>query len=359
MPARNKGTRVLLNPRADANQLLTPVVPLDGNAVADRAQDRVLYLEHLRGGTSAYGDRYSPRTIEGYLIAVDNLEDWCQRTGRLEGYQQLDVTALNAYFADYRKTHTQGGVNTAQRRLRVFYGWLAGEYADEGIRNPFDSPKLARYAKSQPAPRAYGSTFVQALIHHCQGSDFEAVRDTAIVRLLDTGIRRGELAALWVDDVDLGNRIIRVAALKGTRRDAPVLRIDGGVEMRVGRIVPIGEETAAALARWLRMRSRHKLVKDRTRGPLWYSTRGRGRLKGNGIWRMLKRRAEQAGYDPAMVTAHGFRHTRAHELMRSGTSDGNVMAVMGWRDRAMLDGYAANLAQQRAIEAVREAGLVR
>jgi integrase len=112
-----------------------------------------------------------------------------------------------------------------------------------------------------------------------------------------------------------------------------------------------------ALNRWLRMRATHKLVKDPASGPLWYATRNRGPLTGNGILRMVKRRAEEAGYDPALINVHAFRHTRTNQLLANDVAEGDVMAVMGWRDRAMIDRYARNLKNIRAIEAVRRAGL--
>jgi integrase len=34
---------------------------------------------------------------------------------------------------------------------------------------------------------------------------------------------------------------------------------------------------------------------------------------------------------------HAFRHTRTDELLRAGVAEGDVMAVQGWRDRAMIE----------------------
>jgi site-specific recombinase XerD len=71
-----------------------------------------------------------------------------------------------------------------------------------------------------------------------------------------------------------------------------------------GRIVPLSVATARAVAAYLRVRRSHR----RAASPaLWLGTRNRGPLTGSGLYRMLKRRAEQAGYDPA-VHPHQFRH---------------------------------------------------
>ena len=44
---------------------------------------------------------------------------------------------------------------------------------------------------------------LRKILDACAGTDFEERRDNAIIRLfLDTGMRRGELAGLHVEDVD-------------------------------------------------------------------------------------------------------------------------------------------------------------
>ena len=349
-------TRPLKSARATGGTNLAAVSPIGAAGVGTRGLERDLYAAHLRAAPSSAGDLYSPQTVRAYLDAIDALAAWCDSTGKAGGFLHLTREDLDAYFLSYRKGHSQGGTNTRQRRLRTFFRWLVAE-VDPGARNPMDG--VHGYAASEPAPLAYGGDFAADVLATCADRrDYEDVRDEAILRLIATGVRRGELAGLYVEDVDLASGVIVVAALKGTRRHAPVMRREGNTEIRQGRLVPIGPKTAAALGRWLTIRARHKLVTDPASGPLWYATRGRGRLKGRGILTMVKRRGLAAGYDPAEVTAHGFRHTRTDDLLRAGVAEGDVMAIMGWRDREMLDRYAANLKTSRAHDAVRAAGLV-
>jgi integrase len=68
---------------------------------------------------------------------------------------------------------------------------------------------------------------------------------------------------------------------------------------------------------------------------------------------MLVRRAEQAGY--AGVTPHQFRHTFS-DTSCSGGSEGDLMRLNGWKSRAMVDRYADDVANQRALEAKRRKG---
>ena len=96
---------------------------------------------------------------------------------------------------------------------------------------------------------------LKAIFDACSGSSFEDRRDTAIVRLLlDTGMRRAELAGLKVDDVDLDQQVAIVMG-KGRRP----------------RACPFGSKTAQALDRYLRLRIAHPFAE---RAELWLAPRG-------------------------------------------------------------------------------------
>ena len=73
----------------------------------------------------------------------------------------------------------------------------------------------------------------------------------------------------------------------------------------------------------------------------------RGRLQSQGIRRALERRAEEAGVTG--MHPHKFRHTCVDRLLRAGVHEGEVMRLMGWKSRSMLDRYAASAADDRAF----------
>jgi integrase len=75
----------------------------------------------------------------------------------------------------------------------------------------------------------------------------------------------------------------------------------------------------------------------------------------SGIYQMVKRRAAQAGYDTT-IRPHQYRHTFAHDWLGGGGSEGDLMRLMGWTDRSMLDLHAEDLQVERAIEAKRRRG---
>jgi site-specific recombinase XerC len=82
---------------------------------------------------------------------------------------------------------------------------------------------------------------LRRLLKACDGRDFAARRDTAIIRLLiDTGLRRGECAGIMLDDLDLDDQVVTVLG-KGRRP----------------RVLAYGRKTALALDRYLRARASH------------------------------------------------------------------------------------------------------
>ena len=131
------------------------------------------------------------------------------------------------------------------------------------------------------------------------------------------------------------NPMIRLVPLKGAR------------ESGEGRLIMLAPASARALAIYLRARRGHPLADS---DWVWLGTRGRGRGRfGNtGIRKMLIRRAEQAGYED--VTPHQFRHTFSDAWLKSGGSEGDLMRLNGWKSRQMVDRYADDVANQRALK---------
>ena len=50
------------------------------------------------------------------------------------------------------------------------------------------------------------------------------------------------------------------------------------------------------------------------------------------------------------------RHTFANDWLSGGGSEGDLMRLMGWHDRSMVDRYAADMQEQRAFEAKHQRG---
>ncbi|WP_431036777.1 tyrosine-type recombinase/integrase [Streptomyces sp. P6-2-1] len=300
------------------------------------------FRTHLRASTNKQNRPYSEKTITAYCKAVERLTVWMEEVEYHGDYLTLDAPTLNTFFRTYFNEHEQGGTNTVQRNLRNFFNWLEEEYDTP---HPYKDRRFQRYAPIKGAkPKTLSTEFVADMLKtvgngHPRIRDFERLRDYAMMRVLTEGVRAEELLSLRIDSLFLEQGLMQVVPLKEARAAGE------------GRIVPLQPKTVIALKRYIRARESHKLSRDPW---LWLGTRGRAKLTYSGLYRMLKRRAEEAGYEG--VGAHAWRHMTANELLESGVQETDVMTLLGWKDPTMLRVYAADMATGRAVKVARAMG---
>ncbi|MGO9495800.1 MAG: tyrosine-type recombinase/integrase [Solirubrobacteraceae bacterium] len=146
-------------------------------------------------------------------------------------------------------------------------------------------------------PRGLGAEQVTALLASCDRATAIGARDFAILKLLiRLGIRRGEVAALTLDDIDwrCGEIVVRG---KGSRSERLPLPADVGDALAdyLRRVRPASAEGRAV---FVRVRAPHRA------------------LSAAGISQVVIAAGNRSGL--GRVNAHRLRHTTATELLRSG-----------------------------------------
>ena len=156
--------------------------------------------------------------------------------------EQITKPWLTRYLIDQGRDRQGAGAGLVFQQLKIFFGWLAVEYQVSSPMQGIPQPR----GRSRTVPVVGAGEFAKVL-RACQSP-----RDTAIVTLLvESGLRRFELAALDVADVDLKAHTVTVRCGKGGK----------------ARVAVFGDDSAQTLWRWLRQRGSPG-------GPLFTSARG-------------------------------------------------------------------------------------
>lgn len=144
----------------------------------------------------------------------------------------------------------------------------------------------------------------------------KGMRDRAILELLySTGLRRAEIAALELTDIDLTECVLFVRKGKGAKQ----------------RLVPIGESAVEALTTYLKFARPLFLINPRVTGLFLVSSRcgQRGRRLGHSsIINIVQETARKAGITKR-VTPHTLRHSVATHLLRAGADLRHVQELLG------------------------------
>lgn len=232
-------------------------------------------------------------------------------------FRSLTPDGVEDFFVQYGKDHGMSARRSMRSAMRSFLkfasyrGWVGSELADA-------VPSLLSYRLSG-LPRGLSDEQMSTLL----GSPWEGgrclLRDRAIVYLLVTyGIRREQVSALRLTDIDWRERTIDFAAHKGGKAAHHVLT----------------QTVAKSLADYLRNErptSDCDYVFLRQKPPLL-------RLGPMAISSMVRSRMGRCGLPPR--GPHAFRHTFATRLLRLGQPIKAIADLLGHRSLDSVAVYA-------------------
>lgn len=181
----------------------------------------------------------------------------------------------------------------------------------EGIREDDPSELIETPKQERKLPDVLAPEEVDRFLASIDESTPNGLRDRALFELIySCGLRVSEAATLTFDGLFLGEKVVRVL---GKRRKE--------------RIIPFGDDAAAALQRYL-TEARPLLAKGSRSDRVFLNRTGKG-ISRKGIWKRFDLIRQSAGVE---AKVHTFRHSFATHLLAGGADLRTVQELLGHTD---------------------------
>jgi integrase/recombinase XerD len=267
---------------------------------------------------------YSGRTVTDYGY---HLSLWQRFLQQKNAKHLSDISAATVadfqhwlYYQPCRRGAVRGvrNQNTVLAAVKSFFRFLRSE----GLitQDPAAGIDYAREPKSLPR-NVLTPGEAKQIIDQVDTSDPIGKRDRAILETFyATGIRKEELRSLTLQDVNLGEGLLRITLGKGAR----------------DRVVPLGAVAISALQAYL-ADARPALLKTGQTDRLFISYRGNP-LDSHTLGALVKKHAELAQVKK-VVTPHVWRHSCATHLVQNHASLRHVQDLLGHRSLSTTERY--------------------
>jgi len=280
------------------------VAPAPGPAAIEAGAVGVLLERYRRYLTVERGLAVS--TVDGYVCLTETF-----LVGRVgEGGLDLEHLTAGDVSAFVRGWCREGAGGSGKRvsALRSLLGFLHVQGLISG--SLVGAVPSVAYWRLAGLPRALEADQVRRLLASCDRASTAGRRDFAILMLLARlGLRRGEVAAIELDDLDwrAGEMLVRG---KGNRHERLPLPVDVGQAV-AGYLRPGRPKSAEGRCVFLRLRAPHRA------------------LSADGVGDVVVAAGRRAGL--GAIGAHRLRHTVASEMLRAGASLPEIGQVLRHR----------------------------
>jgi integrase/recombinase XerD len=268
----------------------------------------VEYLDQLRSR------HYSEVTVEGKSRHLRYFADWCRDRG-ITRPEEVTFPLLERYQRWLFHYRTPGGKPLAMHTqrsyvatLRPFFKWLvARRYL---VANPASELVIPRRIKHLPRDILTAQE-AEAVLRQADLTTLLGLRDRAILETFySTGVRRIELLALKLYDLDLERGAAMIREGKG-RRD---------------RVVPLGERCQAWIEKYL-ADARPELVVEPDDSTVFLNNLGEP-FSAGGLTSLVRDYVAHAGV-PKKGACHLFRHTAATLMLEGGADIRYIQELLG------------------------------
>ena len=273
------------------------------------------FIDYLR-----FEKHYSQHTVRSYDNDIGQFFSFINMhkgSDKMSDINSTDVRSWMIFMLD--KGYSAVTVHRKISSLRTFFRFnmRAGIIKV----NPVENIVLPKRQKRLPV-FVEEASLDKLLDHYSFGEGYSGVRDRTIIEMLyTTGMRKAELIGLRIDDVDAGNRTVRVLGKRNKER-----------------IIPLISSFCDNLTQYIDIRNEH--FPDITESWLFLTEKG-NKLYDKFVYNTVKRYLD-------MVTTiekrspHVLRHTFATHMLNHGADLNSVKEILGHANLSATQVYTHN-----------------
>jgi len=263
---------------------------------------------------------YSPLTIKAYMNDIEQFSAFV-----FEEFQQNDLIEINyAQIRNWIVSLVESGVSnrTVNRKVSSLNSYFKFLMKIGDLKtNPLSRHKALKVSKKLQVP--FSEKEMDAalkLLRH--ENDFEGLRNRLIVELFyATGIRRIELVNLKIEDIDLGDGVLKVLGKRNKER-----------------IIPLISSLKETIKSYLNEREKLDFIHDQ---KFLLLTKKGVKVYENLVYRIINSYFSKVSFK-VKTSPHILRHSFATHLLNQGADLNSVKELLGHTSLAATQLYTHN-----------------
>lgn len=168
-----------------------------------------------------YEKRYSNHTLSAYKNDLESFRYHLESSSKVKKIEKVNKDDVRSFLIDLsRKNMSHRSINRKLASLRSYYLFL--QKIQRITLNPLN--EISCLKEKKEAQVAFSTNEIERLLSHkIFSADFSGYRDQLILKMLYyTGMRRGEIIALCLKDVDIHAKSLLVMGKRKKERKIPI-----------------------------------------------------------------------------------------------------------------------------------------
>ncbi len=263
---------------------------------------------------------YSPHTVSAYQKDIETFAQYVEDTFDEKGIDGVNYPMIRSWIV--AMVASKLGNRTINRKiasLKAYYKFL--QKIGEITTNPLAKHKALKTKKSLEVP--FSETEMQNVLEELSfTNNFEGNRDKLMIELLyATGMRRAELIALKLTDIDYYGNTIKVLGKRNKER-----------------VIPLLPSLMEQLRLYLEYREKLDSVVD---GAFLFLTQSGYKIYETLVYRVINKYLSEVS-TKVKKSPHMLRHTFATHLLNMGADLNAVKELLGHSSLASTQVYTHN-----------------